>query len=68
MVECYLQVTKFLEKDEYAITMSLVGLYARLNPFISIVHKDKNHKGECDFAAKIYEYMQLDPNVHKRVR
>lgn len=43
--------------------MSLVSLYARLNPFIAIVHKDKNHKGECDYAAKIFEYMQLDPKV-----
>lgn len=43
--------------------MSLVSLFARLNPFIAIVHKDKNHRGECEYAAKIFEYMQLDPNV-----
>lgn len=43
--------------------MSLVSLYARLNPFIAIVHKDKNHQGECDYAAKIFQYMQLDLKV-----
>lgn len=35
------------------MTMGLVGLHARINPFLPIVHHDKNHAGEIRFAARI---------------
>jgi len=43
--------------------MSLVSLYARTHPFRAIVHKDKNHQGEIDFAAVIFDYIQIDQTV-----
>lgn len=38
MVEIYFKVKPFLEKNEYAVTLSLVSLYARSLPFLSVVH------------------------------
>lgn len=63
MVEGYFRVSQFLRHDEYAVTLALTCLYAKVKPFVSIVHQDKNHKGECDFAATIFELMQLDSKV-----
>ena len=63
VAEVYFQVKSFLKKSEYVVTLGLVSLFARTNPFISIVHQDKNHKGECTFAANVFNLIHLDPAV-----
>lgn len=46
------------------VSFGLTSLFARLNPFIPIVHKDKNHTGESTFAAHIFQKLQLNHEVY----
>jgi len=53
-IEAFNSVEVLLKKSEQVTCLGLNSLHSRLNPFISIVHKDKNHSGESIFAANIY--------------
>jgi hypothetical protein len=53
-IEAFNYTESLLKKSEQVICLGLNSLHARLNPFIAIVHKDKNHLGESIFAANIY--------------
>ena len=53
LIETYRLTSAFLCRSEFVVTMGLVSLHARVNPFLPIVHQDKNHPGECRFAARI---------------
>jgi hypothetical protein len=50
-------------KCYFVVVLGLVSLHGRTNPYLAIVHKDKNHLGQIEFAKRIDELIHLNPNV-----
>lgn len=47
----------------FVVVLGLIGLHGRTHPYIPIVHKEKNHLGQIEFARKVDSLIHLNPKV-----
>ena len=45
------------------VVLGLTALHGRTDPYISIVHKEKNHLGQMEFAKRVDSLIHLNPKV-----
>lgn len=62
-IEVYKSVKPFLEKCYYSTVLGISSLHGRTNPYISIVHVEKNHPGQIEFAKRMDELIHFSPKV-----
>jgi len=47
----------------FVVVLGLIALHGRTHPYIPIVHKEKNHLGQIEFARKVDSLIHLNPKV-----
>lgn len=62
-IETYKSVKQFLEKCYYSTVLGISSLHGRTNPYIPIVHVEKNHPGQIEFAKRMDELIHFNPKV-----
>jgi hypothetical protein len=45
------------------VVLGLIALHGRTDPFIPIVHKEKSHQGQMEFAKRVDSLIHLNPKV-----
>ena len=45
------------------VVLGLTALHGRTDPYISIVHMEKNHLGQMEFAKRVDALFHLNPKV-----
>lgn len=60
------ELPELLTRSERIVVMGLVSLFARTAPFLDVVHQDKNHAGEIQFARTINSLIHLREDAQKK--
>lgn len=47
----------------FVVVLGVISLHGRTNPYIPIVHQEKNHIGQIEFAKRINDLIHLNPQV-----